>query len=340
MTDSRPHFKEYVLARVITLSVFLFLFFAFLLFLLMENERDAYIAIFLFALGASILVFFFYKGASRMQEELTLVNQYLSNIDKIDKIEHKIEFFTQEFEEINQNLLKILKNSKKREDTKQRYNAKLKLKNRQRADMISALSHEFRNPIASIMGYAQTLEEDKEIPPKLQERFLNKIYNNSLKIEALLSRLILWNKFESKEASFEPTTFDIYSLTQEVIANLKEKYPLRKMLLQGKNYEIKADKALLELVLKNLVENALKYSKDEVIIAIVNKRVSVIDKGEGLSSLETSKITKKFYRSKEHSWDNSMGLGLSIVKNILALHKTKLEIVSKEKKGSIFSFYI
>jgi len=340
MTDSRPHFKEYVLARVITLSVAVFLVCSFLLLILIENEIDAYIAIVLFALGASILVFFFTKGASRMQKELNLVNQYLSNLDKVNKIEHKVEFFTQEFEEINQNLIKILKNSKKREDIKQRYNAKLKLKNRQRADMISALSHEFRNPIASIMGYAQTLQEDKEIPSHLQERFLGKIYNNSLKIELLLSKLILWNKFESKEASLEATSFDLYGLIQDVIVSLEEKYPLRNIKIEGKPYEVNADKTLLELVLRNLIENALKYSKEDVIVAVLNKKVSIIDKGEGIGSSEISKVTKKFYRSNTHSWDNSMGLGLSIVKNILLLHQTKLEIISEKNRGSIFSFYI
>ncbi|HEC45979.1 MAG TPA: sensor histidine kinase, partial [Epsilonproteobacteria bacterium] len=50
------------------------------------------------------------------------------------------------------------------------------------------------------------------------------------------------------------------------------------------------------------------------------------------------KVTKKFYRSGTHNWDNSMGLGLSIVKTILSLHKSKLDIQSKENEGSTFSF--
>jgi len=66
----------------------------------------------------------------------------------------------------------------------------------------------------------------------------------------------------------------------------------------------------------------------------------VIDKGAGISSSDISKVTKKFYRSGTHSWDNSMGLGLSIVKRILALHDTALEIESEEGKGSTFSFRI
>jgi len=66
----------------------------------------------------------------------------------------------------------------------------------------------------------------------------------------------------------------------------------------------------------------------------------VIDKGTGISSSDITKVTKKFYRSGTHSWDNSMGLGLSIVKRILELHGTELEIKSEEEKGSTFSFHL
>jgi len=96
----------------------------------------------------------------------------------------------------------------------------------------------------------------------------------------------------------------------------------------------------LEVALKNLIENALKYSKDEVEVRVNGKKISISDKGAGISSSDISKVTKKFYRSGTHSWDNSMGLGLSIVKSILTLHRTKLEIESEEEKGSTFSFKI
>jgi signal transduction histidine kinase len=275
-----------------------------------------------------------------MQKELLLINKYLDNLEKIEKIDYKANFFTQEFEDLNQNLIKVLESAKKREEIKQRYNAKLKLKNRQRADMISAIAHEFRNPIASIMGYAQTLEDDKEIPQALQEKFLGKIYNNGIKIEELLSRLVLWNKFESGEATLHPSQFDLYALAQEVTASLKEKYSQREIVLEGISYMVEADRTLLEIVLKNLIENALKYSKDEVVVKIDEEHISVIDKGAGISSSDITKVTKKFYRSGTHSWDNSMGLGLSIVKSILALHGTELEIESEEEKGSTFSFHL
>ena len=338
--QNKPHFKEYVMARLVTVAVGIFVLFAFFMFLFIEDNDNIYGVLLLIAISFSLFIHAVYRGAERMQKELTTLNKYLSNIDKVDKIHYKAHFFTQEFEDINQNLIKILKASKKREDVKQRYNAKLKLKNRQRADMISAIAHEFRNPIASIMGYAQTLEEDKAIPQGLQEKFLGKIYNNGRKIEALLSRLVLWNKFESGEATLHPITFDMYKLIEEVKVSLEEKYPSRQIEVKGESYSIEADRTLLDIVLKNLIENALKYSKKEVIVSIQEGKVSIEDKGSGISSDDISKVTKKFYRSGTHTWDNSMGLGLSIVKSILTLHGSKLEIESEEEKGSVFSFLI
>ena len=340
MIYRRPHFTEYIMARLVTLAVTIFVIFAVLLSLMVEDNSIIVTAIVLIALAFSIFIYAIYRGANRMQKELSTINKYLSRIDKVEEVNYKARFFTQEFEDINHNLIKVLKESKKREDVKQRYNAKLKLKNRQRADMISAIAHEFRNPIASIMGYAQTLEEDKEIPEGLQEKFLKKIYNNGIKIEALLSRLVLWNKFESGEATLHPTSFDLLTLVEEVKNTLEEKYPTREIHIEAESYVVEADRTLLDIVLKNLIENALKYSKEEVTVLIHEGKVSVIDKGTGIASSDIDKVTKKFYRSRTHSWDNSMGLGLSIVKSILSLHGSSLEIESEEEKGSVFSFSI
>ena len=328
------------MARLVTIAVLLFIVFSIFLVLATPDGQDGITPILLIALAFLIFIFFIYRGAARMQKELIILNKYLANLEEIDQIDYKAHFFTQEFEEINQNLIGALKKAKKREDIKQRYNAKLKLKNRQRADMISAITHEFRNPIASIMGYSQTLQDDPDIPKPLQEKFLSKIYNNGNKIEALLGRLILWNKFESGEATLHKSSFDMYTLTQEIKLALEEQYKNREILVKGESHIVEADRTLMEVVLKNLIENALKYSKDEVLVEIEENRISVSDKGVGISDQDIDKVTKKFYRSGTHNWDNSMGLGLSIVKTILSLHKSKLDIQSKVDEGATFSFKI
>ena len=156
----------------------------------------------------------------------------------------------------------------------------------------------------------------------------------------MLSRLILWNKFESGEATLHKSNFDIYSLIQEVKRSIEEKYKERKIVVEAESTMIYADRTLMDVVLKNLIENALKYSKEEIFVVIADGRISVIDKGVGIGKSDVTQVTKKFYRSGTHSWDNSMGLGLSIVKTILSMHQSKLEISSELDVGSTFSFVL
>ena len=90
----------------------------------------------------------------------------------------------------------------------------------------------------------------------------------------------------------------------------------------------------------NLIENALKYSEDEVTVRVTNERIEVIDRGIGISEADIGQITKRFFRVDSLSWDNSIGVGLYIVKYILKLHNTHLEIESEPNRGSKFWFDI
>jgi len=332
----RPSLTEYIVARLITIIILVTTIYVVAIIFVPLEYQNRIFHIGLFLVSLLLILFSVYIGAKRVKRELKKVEYYLSGTDI--NYSPKAHFFTKEFERINIKLIQILQKIKKSNNKKRKYTAKIKLKNRQRSDMLSAIAHEFRNPIASIMGYAQTLNDDEEIPPNLRKRFLNKIYNNSEKIEKLLNRLLLWNRFESGTQKLQLTKFDIYPLIKEIACNLEDRYKNRQIIVDKNRLVVRADKALIEIVIKNLIENALKYSKEEVEVKIENSIVSVIDKGIGISPKNIEKVTKKFFRTDEHSWDNSMGLGLSIVKQILKLHNTRLEISSQEGKGSIFYF--
>lgn len=295
------------------------------------------IFIFGFLLVASMVALIvIYINFKKLQKEIDYLNEWIM----YPKITEKKEYENTTLNEIQEEVQKLMKQSQKRKSLKIKMDAKLKLKNRQRNDMIAALAHEFRNPIASIIGYATTIQEDKNIDPDIRDRFLSKIYNNSQKIESLLSRLILWNRFENGQATFNLESFSIMPLLNEVKNSLLEKYPYRVINIHGDDRAVKADKILLEIVIKNLTENAIKYSKDDVNIFINPETIEIVDSGVGISEQNLEKVTKKFFRSGEHSWDNSMGLGLSIVKKILDMHGSELKIESQLDKGSSFSFEI
>ena len=102
------------MARLVTIAVSIFLIFSFLLFALLDDPKDAWIAVILLALAFIVFVFSIYRATTRMQSELVTISQYLKNLESIDKIEYDTDFFTQEFEDINQNLIKVLNSAKKK----------------------------------------------------------------------------------------------------------------------------------------------------------------------------------------------------------------------------------
>ncbi len=336
----RPTLSEYVIVRLITIVLFVSTFFVLTLVLVPAEYKNMLFYIVLFVASQILLLMSVYLGTKRISKELKMVENNLNENTGLLTSDNSAHFFTQEFEHINEKLIQILRKIKKREREKRKYTAKIKLKNRQRSDMLSAIAHEFRNPIASIMGYSQTLTEDLDIPVGLRVKFLGKIYNNGEKIEELLSRLLLWNRFESGEQKLQLSKFDLKPLAIDIANNLEDKYKNREIVVTGNSLVVKADKALMEIVIKNLVENALKYSNEVVTVKLLEKQIEVVDLGVGISKKNIEKVTKKFFRTDEHSWDNSMGLGLSIVKQILKRHNTTLKIESEENRGSTFSFEI
>ncbi|MFT7004201.1 MAG: two-component system phosphate regulon sensor histidine kinase PhoR, partial [Sulfurimonas sp.] len=245
-----------------------------------------------------------------------------------------------EFLQISLMLKNLVKKLSSRDKQKRKYTAKLRLMNKQRNDILSAISHEFKNPVASIIGYTQTLQDDPNINPKIREKFLDKISSNGDKISKMLDRLALSVKLENDDLKPDVKFFDMKKLTQEVVSNLSSKYRDRDISLEVPSTMIEADKTMMELVIINLVDNALKYSQLDVKVVLKDNKLSVIDKGIGIQEEYLDKVTAKFYRVKKNTWDNSMGIGLAMVSYILKLHKSKLEITSKFSQGSTFSFSI
>jgi len=243
-----------------------------------------------------------------------------------------------ELAEIAELIRKVSKKLAKRERQKAKYTRKLKSLTQRQSDIISAISHEFKNPVAAIMGYAQSLSETDDIDPRIEKRFLEKIQSNAEKISLMIDRLALAIKLENR--SFQPrrSRFDLSAVARNVRETLLQKYPDRTIRLECVAVTIMADRDMIEHVLINLVENALKYSEDSVTVRCTSTRMEVRDTGIGIDAEDLEKITKRFYRVERLSWNNSIGVGLYIVKYILRLHETELEIRSRPGEGSVFGF--
>ena len=278
------------------------------------------------------------KISKKIRHDLFQITEYLREIsEKNYKAIVKPEYFS-EFLYIALTLKNLAKKLNNRDKQKRKYTARLRLINKQRNDVLSAISHEFKNPIASIQGYAETLLDDPNADTKIRQRFLEKIMQNGKKISTMLDRIALSVKLENNDLKTKPSNFDLAELVQEVIMNLGKKYKDRGINFSGESYKISADRTMIETVIINLIDNAMKYSQEDVTVSIMDNKLMVIDKGMGIAEKELDKITSKFYRVQKNTWDNSMGLGLAIVTYVLRLHNSDLSIDSKEGEGSIFSF--
>lgn len=276
--------------------------------------------------------------SNRVNYDIFQISNYLNEIsNKNYKAVIKTKYFS-EFLQISLLLKNLVKKLSNRDKKKRKHEAKLRLINKQRNDILSAISHEFKNPVAAIMGYTETIREDEKINIAIRNKFLDKILSNASKISSMIDRLALSIKLENNDLSISYSEFDIYNLCVDTANNLKAKYKERDITLNIEHFTIYADKTMIELVLINLADNALKYSEDNIEIKITDGILYVNDKGIGFNESEIEKITSKFYRIRTNSWDNSMGLGLAIVSFILKLHKTELLISSKPGVGSSFGF--
>jgi len=298
---------------------------------------------FLSEIGIIFLIFLIvvsyvvYKISNNIGTETDKILNFLEELVK-QKNSSTIESdYSYEFYKITKLLSKTSKELKKRDKKKSKYTAKLKLANRQKDEIISAISHEFKNPISVINGYAQTLTEDKDINPKIRDRFLEKIYSNTNKLNDLIDRLRLFTKLEDYKQPLRFSNEVINDIAKEAIDDIKYTYPNREIkLLSDENIVKEVDRELFLITIKNLIENAIKYSEDEIEVHLNSNSLCVVDKGIGIPQKDIEKITKKFYRVSKHSWNNSLGIGLSIVKRVLKLHNFSLDIKSKEFEGSSF----
>jgi len=244
--------------------------------------------------------------------------------------------YTQEFYKITHLLNKVAIKLSKKEKQKAKQTAKLKLSNRQKDEIISALSHEFKNPIAIISGYSETIMNDDDMPQGMKSKFLNKIHSNANKMSQIIDKLRLTLKLEEGKQELLLIPCSILQITQDLVSDLQDKYKDREIFIEGDDINLKVDETLIAMAISNLIENALKYSEDEVVVKITKEEIIIKDKGIGIEPKELEKIQNKFYRVSNNGWNNSLGLGLFIVQSILSLHHFKLNINSEFNKGSEF----
>lgn len=301
------------------------------------NLKNLFLKLFLIFTVFLILTYLINRTFSKIiGKEIVKINFFLDKISKKDYSFNISNSFIKEidliYKKLNQVKVDIIKLDKKLNQK----TAKIRLKNTQLEGILSAISHEFKNPVAIIKASSDTLKNDPLMSEEFKNKFIEKIIKNSQKIVNLVDKIKL--SFTQKEITLNISEFNLKEIVKDVKNELLEKYKDRNILISGNDTLIKADKILIKQVILNLSENALKYSNDEIILQINEHSFFVKDRGIGIEEENLNLITKRYFRVSKNSWDNSLGLGLYIVKQILKVHNFNFIIKSEFNKGSTFGF--
>lgn len=222
-----------------------------------------------------------------------------------------------------------------------------------RRELVANISHDLRNPLASIKGYLETIQlKDTQLEPTVRQQYLETTLKISDMLEKLVDELFQLSKLDSHQIQPHLESFFISDLLQDIIMKFKPIAEKKQIQLKAELPEqlpqVYADIGLIERALSNLIDNALRYTdcggtvKVKIFQEDQKIRVSISDTGCGIRQEELPLIFDRFYRvekSRSRSTGGA-GLGLAIARKILELHKTTISVESRENEGTTFSFYL
>ncbi len=220
-----------------------------------------------------------------------------------------------------------------------------------RREFLADVSHELKTPIFAAQGFIHTLLDGAKEDPVILDRFLGKAAKSLDGLDALVRDLVTLSQVESGDLRMNFATVDLKHITEDIFEQLESKAEKRgtKIKIKPKELDscfVKADKQRITQVMTNLIDNAIKYGKDDGKIVVEFEedkkyyQISIEDDGPGIPPEHLSRIFERFYRvDKSRSKETGgTGLGLAIVKHILNAHNSKISVSSRIEKGTKFSF--
>lgn len=219
-----------------------------------------------------------------------------------------------------------------------------------RSSFISNVSHELKTPIAIISGYAEGLCEGISEDPEVIKEYCQIIHDESRKMNALVVELLELSKLENRVQPFTPDYFDIGACILSLTGHLSLQFEQKGITLVNKipaSLVCYAQEDKIEIVLKNYITNAMSHCEGEKIIELdyTDKgsliEISVFNTGKNIEKHDLPEIWDSFYRAdKAHGRsENRFGLGLSIVKSIMANHNCNYGVKNTEN-GVVFTFEV
>lgn len=217
-------------------------------------------------------------------------------------------------------------------------------------DFISNVTHELKTPIATVGVAIEALKNFNAIhDPQRTREYLDISQNELQRLSLLVDKVLKLSMFEKQEMELKKEQFDCKQLAEEVMNSMRlqfEKYHAKvKLHTEGDNFVVDADKLHITSVIYNLVDNALKYSRENPVIDVYLRsnpdflEFSVSDNGIGISPVYKEKVFDKFFRVPSGDKHNvkGYGLGLSYVSEVIRRHRGQVLVESELGKGSTFT---
>lgn len=212
-----------------------------------------------------------------------------------------------------------------------------------RREFTSNVSHELKTPLTSISGFAEIMKSGGTDEATVVD-FSRSIYDEAQRLISLVSDIIKLSELDDGTIEYEPETVDLYTLSLEIASRLSPQAQEKKIhfTVSGEKAEITGVRKILDEIIFNLCDNAVKYNRSggDVKVSVKNSAdtvtVTVSDTGIGIPTVQQDRVFERFYRvDKARSKSiGGTGLGLSIVKHGVMYHNAQISLESKENEGT------
>lgn len=219
-----------------------------------------------------------------------------------------------------------------------------------RSEFVANVSHELKTPLTSIQGFLETLQEGAAEDPEVRNKFLDIMAIETARLKRLIEDLLILSDIENRRNVSMEQQIRIQQSLQEIISSIMPIAQARGIdviLSVDSSLNIQGSEDRFKQMMLNLIENAIKYSRDGGVVRVSGELqseteqilIQVRDQGIGISPEHIDRLFERFYRVEKSrsSKAGGTGLGLSIVKHIANLFEAELKVESQMNEGSVFS---
>jgi signal transduction histidine kinase len=217
------------------------------------------------------------------------------------------------------------------------------------SEFVAHVSHQLKTPLALLAGAAETLGRGRVSSPEKIREYAGMVHAQAARLSSLVEQAIIFSAVDVEGAGLRFEVVDVTGLVRDVVDAFKRGVPEELLVRFSADEQVplvKADPSALEQVAWNLLENALKYGRDdnviEVSVSVDNGQVviAVRDRGEGIRSADLARVFDQFYRGQTSRQRRGFGLGLAYAQKVVVAHGGHIAVSSEPGQGSEFRVHL